>query len=847
MRWTRFGVGGIMATVFALAGLLASPTAPVRAATITVNTLNDTVVAGSCSLRGAIQAINTLAAAGGCPIGAAGDTITFSVAGAITLTSPELALTRNMTITGPGAANLTVRRDPLNGTRFRIFNVGSGVTAAISGLTITGGAAPDSNFGDGGNGGGVFNSGTLTVTNSTVSGNTAGNGGNGGGGYGGGVFNSGTLTVTNGTVSGNTGRGGGGGITSDGTLTLTNSTLSGNAATGGGGGGISGGGGGISGGGTLTLTNSTVSGNTGRGGGGIATDVAATLTLRNSTVSGNTATTDSGGGVVMSGGGIALTLVGTILAGNTGPGGADLYLPDGGTVTDDGYNLLVAGGSSGHTFANGTNVTVADTAALRLDPLAANGGPTQTRDPQATSPAINVIPFGPVCPAADQRGFPRPQGTRCDIGAVERLLAVQPLIGIAVTPNPSEVAKGATRQFTATGTYSDGTTANLTSSATWNSSTSNATITATGLATGVATGTTTITASASGVTSAGATLTVTVAALVSVSLSPTNASLPNGTTQQYTVTARFSDMSVQNVTASASFTSGDATVATITNPGGLATAHITGNTTISANYMQFSAPSASLTVTAGAADTLLIVAPTNAVVGQPVSVTITARDVGGATATGYTGTVQLAGNGLAVPPAPVTFAPADMGAKTVAVTFGTAGMHTITATAMTATSTITGTSGSVTVRLPAPQIAGLTVTSGPTAGGTRVTISGANIQTGATVTFGGTLATVPADAGRPTTSVLTVLTPAHAVAAMVSVTVTNPDGQSATYGGFTYLPPGFVPTMLPRPAATTSAVSTPAPAPARRATPPGSGVMPAPAPFAPTGTTPTPLPAPPPR
>ncbi|MGA2237292.1 MAG: DUF2341 domain-containing protein, partial [Terriglobales bacterium] len=67
------------------------------------------------------------------------------------------------------------------------------------------------------------------------------------------------------------------------------------------------------------------------------------------------------------------------------------------------------------------------------------------------------------------------------------------LVSIAVTPASSFVTIGATRQFTATGTYSDSSTQNLTSSVTWtSSSTATATITSGGLATGVAMGSTTI-------------------------------------------------------------------------------------------------------------------------------------------------------------------------------------------------------------------------------------------------------------------------------------------------------------------------------------------------------------------
>ena len=92
------------------------------------------------------------------------------------------------------------------------------------------------------------------------------------------------------------------------------------------------------------------------------------------------------------------------------------------------------------------------------------------------------------------------------------------LQSIALSPTNPTVAKGLTQQFTATGTYSDGSTANLTSQVTWASATASvATISnavgTQGLATALATGTTVITATLGGVTSPGDTLTVTAAAL----------------------------------------------------------------------------------------------------------------------------------------------------------------------------------------------------------------------------------------------------------------------------------------------------------------------------------------------
>jgi peptidoglycan/xylan/chitin deacetylase (PgdA/CDA1 family) len=86
---------------------------------------------------------------------------------------------------------------------------------------------------------------------------------------------------------------------------------------------------------------------------------------------------------------------------------------------------------------------------------------------------------------------------------------------------------------------------------------------------------------------------------------------------------------------------------------------------------------------------------------------------------------------------------------------------------------------------PAPTATGVSPTSGPADGSTRVTISGSGFAAGATVTFDATTAQVESIS----TTTITVSTPAHA-AGSVDVTVTNPDGQSVTLAGaFTYIAP----------------------------------------------------------
>jgi uncharacterized protein YjdB len=106
--------------------------------------------------------------------------------------------------------------------------------------------------------------------------------------------------------------------------------------------------------------------------------------------------------------------------------------------------------------------------------------------------------------------------------------ATATLVSVAVTPANSSVAKGATLQYTATGTYSDNSTKNLTSSVTWTSSnTGVASITTGGLATGVAAGSATIKATL-GTVSGSTALTVTASTTPSItSLSPTSG--PEGT------------------------------------------------------------------------------------------------------------------------------------------------------------------------------------------------------------------------------------------------------------------------------------------------------------------------------
>jgi trimeric autotransporter adhesin len=156
------------------------------------------------------------------------------------------------------------------------------------------------------------------------------------------------------------------------------------------------------------------------------------------------------------------------------------------------------------------------------------------------------------------------------------------IVSIALSPATAQIVPTGTQQFTATGTFGNNTTGDVTSQVTWVSSATNvATIGATGLATGIALGTTNITAKSGSVTSPASVLTVSNKTLSSISVSPQSQTLIAGTQQQYTATATYSDGSFGDVTASVTWASTNTGVATISTSG-LATAAAGGTTTISA-------------------------------------------------------------------------------------------------------------------------------------------------------------------------------------------------------------------------------------------------------------------------
>ena len=149
------------------------------------------------------------------------------------------------------------------------------------------------------------------------------------------------------------------------------------------------------------------------------------------------------------------------------------------------------------------------------------------------------------------------------------------LVAISISPSNSTLTLSSkTQQFTATGTFGDSSSKDITSSVTWSSSSTNvATINSSGVATAGSTGTTTITASESGITG---TTTLTVSSQATgLTVTPSNQTISAGQTLQFSATQNGS--TVSGVT----WTSSNSAVASI-DQNGLATAITAGSVTITA-------------------------------------------------------------------------------------------------------------------------------------------------------------------------------------------------------------------------------------------------------------------------
>ena len=385
----------ICRTVALAVGIVLGAATGVGAATIEVTTTTDELNSdGDCSLREAIRAANLDSAVDGCRAGAGGDTIVLAPATTYTLSldsvdSPQLDednaaeddLDITSLVTVEGNAAIIERStevscapcgffEPCRSGQFRIFEVRLGGNLVLQRVTVRNGCAADSSNGYGG---GISNSGALTIVDSSLAGNSAATGG-------GAISNheTGILGIVNSTLSGNSAALDGGGIFNfeRGSVTITDSTLTDNSAQERGGG--------IFNAGRMTISDSRISRNSAsaRDGGGIFNFVGGSVTITDSTFTDNSAQ-EQGGAIFNSGG--TLASFGTVnldhcrLSGNSAGKGGGIFNDVGGRVTIDSSmlsrNFARRGGGAisngGTTYI--TDSTLSDNSALTFLEFTAGG------------------------------------------------------------------------------------------------------------------------------------------------------------------------------------------------------------------------------------------------------------------------------------------------------------------------------------------------------------------------------------------------------------------------------------------------------------------------------------------
>ncbi|MCU0753496.1 MAG: CSLREA domain-containing protein [Xanthomonadales bacterium] len=350
--------------------------------------VSNTNNSGAGSLRNAIQTLDSVTDRF---FDIQFDSATFGAPSTITLAGTELAIRGNMNILGPAANLLTISGN----NQSRVFQVFPGITATLSGLSITGGNA------GGGDGGGIFNDGTLNVTHSAIANNTSTANG---GGIGSGIGD--RTTLTHSTVLGNAANVAGG-LMNNGVLEVSSSTISGNAAQ------LAAAGIQNQNGGGLTMTHSTLtanSSNAANGVGGIVNINSATTVIRNSIVAGN--------------------IDNTIKPDVSGSG-----------FTSQGFNLIGNRGTVDFGATGDQSGIAAAPLNPRLGPLQNNGGTTATHALLFGSPALDRGNRSGA--TSDQRGLARPvdladitnTSDASDIGAFEAQNAGAPPT-VSYSPSP---------------------------------------------------------------------------------------------------------------------------------------------------------------------------------------------------------------------------------------------------------------------------------------------------------------------------------------------------------------------------------------------------------------------------
>ncbi len=183
------------------------------------------------------------------------------------------------------------------------------------------------------------------------------------------------------------------------------------------------------------------------------------------------------------------------------------------------------------------------------------------------------------------------------------------LSSIKVKAPLTQLGEGTTVQLTATGTFTDSTTQDLTNVVTWKSSGSAISVSSTGLATANLPGSATVTASLAGVSGTSPSLQVNPETIKSVAITPAAATIAAGTIQQFKAMVTFSDNTQQDITSLVQWNSSDASVATVADFGasaGSATGLAVGNANISAVFGSVTASTSILTVTSASPSSLAI-------------------------------------------------------------------------------------------------------------------------------------------------------------------------------------------------------------------------------------------------
>ncbi|MGE0313374.1 MAG: Ig-like domain-containing protein [Lautropia sp.] len=175
------------------------------------------------------------------------------------------------------------------------------------------------------------------------------------------------------------------------------------------------------------------------------------------------------------------------------------------------------------------------------------------------------------------------------------------LSSIAIEPANATLVAGTSRQYKATGLYSDGTKKDLSASVTWASSSADvASVAAGGQAVGVTVGTAVISASSAGITGSTG-LSVSNATLASIGITPAVSTIATHTSVQFTAVGVYTNNTTQDLTADVTWASSNGGVASLASGagiGGLASGLAAGSTTITAAMGGITSTPVTLTVNA---------------------------------------------------------------------------------------------------------------------------------------------------------------------------------------------------------------------------------------------------------